>query len=526
MGKIRLYDYQQEMLAAVVRELTTAASGRFLDERGKKVRGGSSVMVQMPTGTGKTYVMAAVVKWFLDSHDTGEVWIVAHRRELVEQMQHTLDRFSLEYGEKDAALDVGARIRVLSIQWLGRHLGELERQGCQPGLIVVDEAHHTIADSYQDLFERNRLALRLGMTATPCRMKKSSFGKLFERLLMSPCPKDFIRRGYLAPYDYVVVGRFSADQMAVDSLKGRGSDGDYSVREMGEKLNVPQGIRRLYESVRLYAGGKRGIVYAIDIDHARVIAEYYQRMGIRAVALDSRTPAGTRLRMVERFMGGALDCLVNVNLFDEGFDCPDVEFIQMARPTLSLAKYLQMVGRGLRVNKADREKVCMIIDNVGNYRKFGLPDKRRDWAAMFAGIKSGRGTVPPSVKSGGTVEGARNDMVMVAQYGKNRQDMTQQQRKAYLQNVEPYEEAGRWGLRVGEDIILRPMYRMITDFVGDFAAFELSPGKWGILIRSGRIYLPPEYKRVEIHPDNTAMVTGRTLGSVPVVLNPDRDFDK
>ena len=81
--------------------------------------------------------------------------------------------------------------------------------------------------------------------------------------------------------------------------------------------------------------------------------------------------------MVEAFKKGEQDCLVNVNLFDEGFDCPDVEYIQMARPTLSLAKYLQMVGRGLRINKEDPEKVCVIIDNVGNYRKFGyLPIKQ------------------------------------------------------------------------------------------------------------------------------------------------------
>ena len=83
---------------------------------------GNSVIVQMPTGTGKTYVMASVVKWFIDNHETGEVWIVAHRRELVEQMQQTLDRFCLEYGKKEAVLKAKVRIRVLSIQWLGRHI--------------------------------------------------------------------------------------------------------------------------------------------------------------------------------------------------------------------------------------------------------------------------------------------------------------------------------------------------------------------------------------------------------------------
>ena len=80
----------------------------------------------------------------------------------------------------------------------------MEAKGCKPGLIVVDEAHHALADSYQDVFDRNRPALKMGMTATPCRMKKESFGSLFTRLLISPSTADFILRGYLAPYSYVV----------------------------------------------------------------------------------------------------------------------------------------------------------------------------------------------------------------------------------------------------------------------------------------------------------------------------------
>ena len=99
------------------------------------------------------------------------------------------------------------------------------------------------------------------------------------------------------------------------------------------------------------------------------------------------TPAKRREERVEAFRRADLDYQVNINLFDEGFDCPDVEYIQMARPTLSLAKYLQMVGRGLRINHENRKKVCMIIDNVGNYRKFGLPDQERNWPAMFVGLR-------------------------------------------------------------------------------------------------------------------------------------------
>lgn len=391
MKEIKLFDYQQEMLKNITEVFSAAAFDTVLyNEKGKKVNVGSSVMVQMPTGTGKTYVIAAVVKWFLETYSKGEVWLIAHRKELVGQMEQTLDRFALEYGEKNEELEAKVRIRVLSIQWLTRNIGDLEKNGFKPGMIIVDEAHHALATSYQDVFIRNHKALKIGMTATPCRMKQASFRTLFSRLITSPSIKDFILHGYLAPCNYVVIGEKSTDQQIVNLLTDRSGDGDYSVKEMEEKLNVTDVIRRLYNSVVKYAYGKKGIVYAINIDHAKAIAEYYNALGIKAVALDSKTAAKTRKKAVEAFREGELDCLVNVNLFDEGFDCPDVEYIQMARPTLSLAKYLQMVERGLRINKKDPKKVCMIIDNVGNYRKFGLPDRYRDWNAMFEGMMSGR----------------------------------------------------------------------------------------------------------------------------------------
>ena len=498
MKAIKLYDYQQKMLEDIINVLTSSSTSTFYNENGKKEKVGSSVMVQMPTGTGKTYVMAAVVKWFLDNHDTGEVWIVAHRRELVEQMQQTLDRFCLDYGEKEMELKAKVRIRVLSIQWLNRHVNELEGAECTPGLIVVDEAHHAIATSYQDLFDRNRKALKLGMTATPCRMNKKSFGRLFEMLLKSPCTNDFILRGYLAPYDYVVIGKYSNDQMTVNQLKGRGSDGDYAIKEMDEKLNIPQTIQRLYDSVKKYADGKKGIVYAIDIDHAQAIAACYNALGLKSVALDSKTPAKKRKEMVEAFRRSEIDCLVNVNLFDEGFDCPDVEFIQMARPTLSLAKYLQMVGRGLRINHENKDKVCMIIDNVGNYRKFGLPDKPRNWESMFAGLRAGKGIIPTYVKKIQNIIAVNDEMITVKKANTARKKMTARQLKEYLKNVEPFQQDGRWGLRVMNDIIVKPIYAHISNFRGDYAQCRIGIQKclYGLLDRRGNIILPPEYKYI------------------------------
>ena len=493
------------MLRRIVEALTADQTrGLFYDRSGRKVKRGNSVMVQMPTGTGKTVVMAAVVKWFLDSHE-GDVWIVAHRRELVEQAEHTVSRFLATFGLAEMA----RRVKVLSVQWLNKHLEEWVDE--KVGLIIVDEAHHAIADTYQNIFERKVDSLKMGMTATPCRMKKQSFGKLFNQLLTSPPTRTFIDQGYLAPYDYVVVGKFSTDQRIVDSLKARGSDGDYAVREMDEKLNVPESIKRLYQSVMEYAKGRKGIVFAIDILHAQMIARYYEEMGLRAVALDSKTPGKRRAEMVEAFRKGEIDCLVNVNLFDEGFDCPDVEYIQMARPTLSLAKYMQMVGRGLRINHENRKKVCMIIDNVGNYRKFGLPDKERNWVAMYSGLRDGKGIVPPSLKPGLQVVG--NDTMVTVKRAGNYDTMTVTEKKKYLKNVKPFfvkndYGAPRWGLRVStEDVVLNPVYLHISNFVGDYSVFQGVDGCWGVLARTGKVVVPAKYEGLELLPRGRVKVS-------------------
>ena len=180
---------------------------------------------------------------------------------------------------------------------------------------------------------------------------------------------------------------------------------EISLREMSEKLDVRPSIERLCDTVMRYAPDKKGIVYAIDIKHAEHIAEYYRERGLNAVAISSKTPAEERKYIIERFrnsndslkntncqvLDSPIRILVNVDLFGEGFDCPDVEFIQLARPTLSLSKYLQQVGRGMRVYEGKR--YCLILDNVGLYRLFGMPSDDRDWQAMFEGKSAGKGNI-------------------------------------------------------------------------------------------------------------------------------------
>ena len=256
-------------------------------------------------------------------------------------------------------------------------------------LVIIDEAHHAQARTYRMLWNWCPEAKFLGLTATPCRMGRTGFTDLFDSLVCSWSVAEFIRKGWLSSFDYVSIRANSREQRLIDSLEKRGADGDYQVREMNDVLNRHTSIDQLYRSVLEYADGKKGIVYAVSIDHARNIAAYYSGKGLDAAAIDSHTPAAERGRMVKDFKTGRIKVLVNVDVFSEGFDCPDVEFVQMARPTLSLAKYLQQAGRGLR--KSTGKETCVLIDNVGLYRVFGLPTMAWDWEAMFRGDMAGRG---------------------------------------------------------------------------------------------------------------------------------------
>ena len=456
-----------------------------------------SVMVQMPTGTGKTHLLASVVSEFVSSAGSG-VWLIAHRRELVAQMEETLAKYGIRREDTP--------VRVMSVQWLSRHWNEA---GDAPGLIVIDEAHHALAASYTEMWKRYPATKKLGVTATPCRLNRRGFTELFEVLVTSWSIAEFIEKGVLSVFDYVSIRPGSEEQRLIDGLEKRGADGDYQVKEMDAVLNRRPGIERLYRSVRQFASGKKGMVYAISIEHARRIAEYYSRRGVNAVAVDSKTPAMERKRMVEEFRHGKIEVLVNVDVFSEGFDCPDVEFVQLARPTLSLAKYLQQVGRGLR--RSEGKEACMLIDNVGLYRIFGLPTQRWNWDAMFRGRMAGKGSLPGRMNCDASVTAfpvverpaeAGGDLVVVMEHGRllssiREQVLPDEKEQSLSCRLRAFvdKETGLWGLEKGDEMLPDVSFKEILSIKGRFAVGRLRNGCVRVLDDTGALVVEPGHCR-------------------------------
>ena len=444
MKEIKLFDYQKDMKERIE----------------KALRLHRSVMAQMPTGTGKTYLLTAVIDSFVSNNPKEKVWIVAHRRELVSQIDETVRKFHSYSASNTSSLL--SSVKAVSIQWLSKHYDEIEEE---PGMIVIDEAHHTLAKTYKEMWERFPKAKFLGLTATPCRLNGKGFTDLFDVLVQSWAVPEFISKGRLATYDFVSIKSDGVTQRLIDSLQKRGADGDYQNKEMDMLLNKKPSIERLYRSLEEYGKDRKGIVYAINISHAQKITKLYQEHGVKAIAIDSKTPATERQQDIEAFKKGDIQVLVNVDIFSEGFDCPDVEFVQLARPTLSLAKYLQMVGRGLRVAKG--KKNCVIIDNVGLYRVFGLPSQVWNWNAMFEG----------KLKVGKKKETAK-------------------EREFFLMNevqddIQIHPDSELMMVMSHEELLQTIQYREFVDSKGEFAIIKLPDRKMTVANRQGEQVLEP-----------------------------------
>ena len=348
-----------------------------------------SIMYQMPTGTGKTKLFVSIARdlfdWGAQRKTAVKILFLAHRIELLDQISENL---GIKYNLAHAMIASQNReqknypLQIASVQTLIRRLDRWADKDFD--VIIIDEAHHVKADSYKKILRAFPRAKVLGVTATPYRMSHESFRPEFDELITSAPVAKFIKDKWLSDYEYYSIRPESRIQMDINSISRFALDGDYldeAAADILDKDEIRAGIVSTYER---YAKGKKGIIYTITKAHNVHICSQFIAKGYKAVAIDDKTPAETRKQYVDDFRRGKIEIICNVNIFSEGFDCPDLEFIQLARPTKSLSMYLQQVGRGLR--PAEGKDKLIILDNVGLYNRFGFPSARRHWRRHFEGL--------------------------------------------------------------------------------------------------------------------------------------------
>lgn len=316
------------------------------------------IIVQSPPRTGKTVVMAEIARRTTDKGN--RACFIIHRKEVLEQAKATFQ----EQGVDPNLLEAGM------VQSLTRHVDTMR----PPEVILIDEAHHALAKSYTRILEAFPTAYVLLFTATPVRTGRNQLDQIADDIIVGKSIKELTEQGFLAPFKY-----YAAKDKDVDDKKlRRSSTGDYVTSSIEEAVS-----HKIYShTVDEYlakAGGKQAVVYTYSVEAANHLASEFTARGITAEAIDATTPAQMRDTAVQAFRDQKLKVLVNVNLFTEGIDLPNVDCVIMVRPTMSLALYMQFSMRCLNPRPG---KTAVIIDQVGNWERFGLPNADRDWKAL------------------------------------------------------------------------------------------------------------------------------------------------
>ena len=329
--------------------------------------GQTSTLVQLATGGGKTVLGSFMVA---GSSKRGLVcWWLVHRRELLAQASKTFYGMGIEHGfiAGGRSSDLSQRVQVGSVQTVARRLHDLP----PPDLIVFDEAHHTGAAQWQQIYAAFPDAKKIGLTATPWRLDGVGLGRWFETMVQGPTVADLIEAGSLSRYRLFAPSSIDTSAIGV-------AMGDFKRDELADLMDKPSITGDAVQHYLRLARGKRAVAFAVSIEHSRHIAAQFQMAGVPAEHVDGSMATEVRDAAVARFVSGETLILSNAELFGEGFDVPAIEAAILLRPTKSLSLFLQQVGRALRPceGKAD----AIILDHAGNSLQHGLPDDDREWS--------------------------------------------------------------------------------------------------------------------------------------------------
>lgn len=315
-------------------------------------QGHRRIIVQQPPRTGKTVIMAEIAR--KTTSKGNRVMFIIHRKEVLAQAKTTFRK-----------QDVNMNLATMGmVQTLTRRVNKLT----EPQLILIDEAHHALSQSYRRIIDAFPNAYILYFTATPIRTGHDQLDQIADDIIVGKSIKWLTQHHFLAPFHYYGLGD-------IDRSKLRKSNGDYSSQSMDEAISH-QIYGHIVQQYQRLASGKQAAVYCHSIESAKKVTEQFTQAGITAAEIDGDTDSKVRDKLVQQFRDQQLTILVNVNLFTEGVDLPNVDCVIMARPTSSLALYLQFSMRCLNPREG---KTATIIDHVDNFLNFGLPNNDRDW---------------------------------------------------------------------------------------------------------------------------------------------------
>lgn len=311
--------------------------------------------IVLPCGGGKSCIAAEMARGAAEKG--GHTLFLVHRQELVQQLHQTLTDWDVPEDGAD----------VMMVQTAARRLDQIRPR---PTMIVTDENHHCLAATYRSIYSALPDIPLVGITATPQRLNGGGLGEVNDTLVVGPSARWLIENRYLSPYDYYAP--------TIADLTGlRSSRGEFVASEIEARLNRAAVHGDVIEHYRNFAAGRKAIVYCASIAHSKSIAEAFSQRGVPAAHIDGDTPEAQRKQIVQAFRDGALQILCNVDLISEGFDVPDCSCAVLLRPTKSLTLYIQQSMRCMRYRDGKR---AVIIDAVGNYARFGLPDSDRKWS--------------------------------------------------------------------------------------------------------------------------------------------------
>lgn len=281
---------------------------------------------------------------------------LVHRKELVDQITETF---------RNSGVDM-RHATIMTVTRIKNRLGKLPK----PTLIITDETHHSLAKTYQAIYDYYSDVVKLGFTATPWRMSGQGFESTYDVMVEGPQVQWLIDNGYLADFDYYAPKLINSDQLK------KASTGDYS----NESINKSLERKAFGDCVRHYqklANGRQAILYAHSVEASKQLASEFNANGILAVHADAKTPKLKREQIMDDFKTGKIRVLCNVDLVSEGFDIPDCGVVILMRPTASLVLYIQQSMRGMRYKPNKR---ALIIDHVGNIERFAPPNMDRNWS--------------------------------------------------------------------------------------------------------------------------------------------------